>query len=128
MESSIEREKPELQRTEQRWAGNQFNYLYHSLWEIHFHYNRFRRLLPGQNLIRSTQNTHPVTAMKKLFLTALTATALIAFGCKKTGGVDFASIVGRWRYSNSTTDTLTNGQWGPPQTGYDSSIVATLAD
>jgi hypothetical protein len=66
--------------------------------------------------------------MKKLFLTALTATVLITFGCKKTGGVDFASIVGRWRYSNSTTDTLTNGQWGPPQTGYDSSLVATLAE
>jgi hypothetical protein len=66
--------------------------------------------------------------MKKNYLAAIGAIALLAIACKKSGDYTFASITGRWRYTNSTTNTGGGGQWGTPKTAYDSNYAANLAD
>ncbi|HEY4150632.1 MAG TPA: hypothetical protein VGM41_16955 [Chitinophagaceae bacterium] len=66
--------------------------------------------------------------MKKNYLAAIGAIAFLAIACKKSGDYKFASITGRWYYTNSITDTARGGQWGTPVTAYDANYAANLAD
>lgn len=67
---------------------------------------------------------------KKIFVPIIYLLIVFSFSCKKNTDNNYKlAIIGNWRYSNSTVDSLlATGQWTIPKTGYDSTVVDNFAD
>lgn len=66
--------------------------------------------------------------LRKFLGVIIVMITVFLFSCKKNADNNSAAIIGNWRYTNSTVDSLLNGNWTSPVTVYDSTIVDNLAE
>ena len=62
-----------------------------------------------------------------ILLLAIPMTLCVA-SCSKDKEVSPSAIVGKWRYTNTTFDTVAGGQWRPSVTAYDSAFTADVGE
>lgn len=66
---------------------------------------------------------------KKFFILFITLLSVFTFSCKKDAdNNNKTAIVGHWKYTNSTVDSLINGKWTTPVTAYDSTVIDNFAE
>ena len=66
---------------------------------------------------------------KKNLIVTIAGLTLLFYSCTKTANINYSpAIVGKWRYSYSTLDSMISGNWAKPFTMYDSNVAENFAD